>query len=142
MLMIYDGLCGFCNGSVRWLIKRDRFDRFRFAPQQSKLAEGILQRHGIDRTAIIRDNSVYLVTGLNSPQERVLVRSDVTVHALLELGGFWRVLGWCMQIVPRFMRDGAYRIIARNRFRLAGRYDVCPLPTTAERQKFVGITDL
>jgi predicted DCC family thiol-disulfide oxidoreductase YuxK len=140
-LLIYDGLCGFCNGTVQWLLKRDKFDRFRFAPQQSELARDVLLRHGIDQKAMYSDNSVYLVEGLNSRQERLFVRSDVTVHSLLPLGSVWKVVGRCVQIVPRFLRDACYRLVARNRLRLAGRYEVCPLPTAAQRAKFLGITD-
>ncbi len=138
--MIYDGLCGFCNWTVRWLLKHDKFDSFRFAPQQSALAETILARHGIDRQAMLNSNSVYLVLQANSAPERVLVRSDVTVHALLLLGGVWKVLGRCLQVVPRQLRDRVYTLIARNRFRIAGRYEACPLPTKEQRAKFVGLT--
>jgi len=126
---------------VRWLLKRDKGNRFRFAAQQSRLAEEILLRHDVDRDVMLDQNSVYLVLDLNSPRERLLLRSDVTVYALLSLGGFWKVLGRCLQVVPRFIRDAGYTLIARNRFRLGERYDVCPVPSAAEREKFVGITD-
>ena len=141
VLLIYDGLCGFCNGTVQWLLKRDQFDRFRFASQQSNLAQEVLRRYGIDQEAMSRDNSVYLVADQDLPEERLFLRSDVTVYSLLVLGGAWKVAGRCLQIVPRRLRDAAYRLVARNRFRLAGRYDACPVPTAAERAKFVGLTD-
>lgn len=139
-LLIYDGLCGFCNRSIRWLLRHDKFDRLRFAPQQSVLAENILARHGIDRQAMLDSNSVYLVVHINSPDESLLLRSDVTCHALLLLGGVWKALGRCLQIIPRSLRDRVYTLIARNRFRIAGRYESCPLPTKEERAKFVGLT--
>src|SRR5271169_3926402 len=81
-LMLYDGLCGFCNWSVRWVIKRDRHDRFRFAPQQSALAEAVLARHGVDTQATLAANTVYLVLGYDLPGEQLLCRSDVTVQVL------------------------------------------------------------
>jgi predicted DCC family thiol-disulfide oxidoreductase YuxK len=140
-VLIYDGLCGFCNRTVQWLLKWDKANVFRFAPQQSRWAEETLLRHKIDRDAMLKQNSVYLVLHPNSPQERILLRSDVTVHSLLLLGGVWKVLGRCLQLVPRVVRDAAYSLIARNRFRLAGKYEVCPLPTAADRGKFLGITD-
>jgi predicted DCC family thiol-disulfide oxidoreductase YuxK len=140
-IFIYDGLCGFCNHAVRWILKRDRFDRFRFAPQQSHWAEQLLLRHGIKREAMIDQNSVYLVLNPDLPQERLLLLSDVTVYALLRLGGAWKFLGRCLQIVPRFARDGGYTLVARNRFRLAGKCAVCPLPPAADREKFLGLTD-
>lgn len=136
-VMLYDGLCGFCNKTVQWLTKRDRHDRFRFAPQQSSFAAAILARHGIDRERMLKDNSVYLVLDLDSGQERLLTQSDVTVKLLMLLGGGWRVLGNLLRVVPRFLRNAVYRVAARNRYRLTGRYEVCPVPSEAERMKFL-----
>jgi predicted DCC family thiol-disulfide oxidoreductase YuxK len=142
VLMLYDGLCGFCNSSVQWLLKRDKHDQFRFAPQQSKLAQEVLSRHGLVEGEMPSTNTVYLVTDLGSAAEKLLQRSDVAVQSLFHLGGIWKVLGYCLQIVPRFVRDAGYALIARNRYRLAGRYETCPLPSSAQRAKFVGLTDL
>jgi predicted DCC family thiol-disulfide oxidoreductase YuxK len=137
VLMLYDGLCGFCNWSVRWVIKRDRHDRFRFAPQQSALAKAVLARHGVDQRAMLAANSVYLVLGYNLAGEQLLCRSDVTVQVLRLLGGGWEILGRVLGAVPRFLRDAVYILIARIRLRIAGRYDTCPLPSVAERAKFL-----
>jgi predicted DCC family thiol-disulfide oxidoreductase YuxK len=137
-LMLYDGLCGFCNNSMRWVAQRDHADRFRFASQQSPLATGIFNRHGIDHEAMLKSNSVYLVLDAGSDHERLLAQSDVTVKILLLLGGRWRLLGYLLRAVPSFARNAIYRLVARNRYRLAGRHDVCPLPSEAERMKFLG----
>jgi predicted DCC family thiol-disulfide oxidoreductase YuxK len=137
VLMLYDGLCGFCNWSVRWVIKRDRHDRFRFVPQQSALAEAILARHGIGREAMLSANSVYLVVGYDRPGEQLLCQSDVTVQVLRLLGGGWELAGRLLGAVPRFLRDGVYSLVARIRFHIAGRYQSCPLPSAAERAKFL-----
>jgi predicted DCC family thiol-disulfide oxidoreductase YuxK len=137
-LMLYDGLCGMCNRAVRWVTRRDHADRFRFVTQQSPLAAAILSRHGIDREAMLKNNSVYLVLDAGSDHERLLAQSDVTVHIFLVLGGRWQVLGFLLRAVPRFARNAAYRLFASNRYRLSGRYEVCPLPSEAERMKFLG----
>jgi len=139
-LLIYDGLCGFCHSTVQWVLKHDKRGRFRFAPQQSAFAQEILLRYGIDRKAMVDTDSVYLVLNVNSPDERLLLRSDVTVHSLFLLGGIWKVLGHCLRVIPRFLRDRAYTLVARNRYRFAGRYQACPVPTVEERAKFVGLT--
>jgi predicted DCC family thiol-disulfide oxidoreductase YuxK len=136
-LMLYDGLCGLCHGAARWVIKHDHADRFRFLPQQSPLATAILARHGIDREAMLESNSVYLVLNSGSVHERVLSQSDVTVDILLRLGGRWRILGYLLRVVPPFVRNAAYRLFARNRYRLTKRYEVCPIPTQAEQIKFL-----
>jgi predicted DCC family thiol-disulfide oxidoreductase YuxK len=142
ILMLYDGQCGFCNGTVQWLLKHDRFDRFRFAPQQSAAANEIFRRHGVHRDTMLASNSVYLVLDQGKGGERLLQRSDVMVRTLWTLGGFWRFLGHCFKLVPRFVRDAGYTLVARNRFRIGERYDRCPIPTAAQRAKFVGLTDL
>ncbi len=137
VLMLFDGLCGLCNSAVQWVIQRDHADRFRFAPLQSDLAAAILRRHGIDRETMIKSNTVYLVLDAGSEHQRLLTRSDVTVNMLRLLGGRWRVLGYLLRAVPGFVRNAAYGLFARNRYRLTGRYEVCPLPTDAERMKFI-----
>jgi predicted DCC family thiol-disulfide oxidoreductase YuxK len=137
-LMLFDGLCGLCNRAVQWVVRRDHADRFRFVPQQSPLASAILSRHGIDREAMLKSNSVYLVLDFGSDHERLLAQSDVTVNLLLLLGGRFRVFGVLLRGVPAFLRHAAYGLFARNRYRLTGRYEVCPLPTDAERRKFLG----
>ena len=102
------------------------------------LAAAILSRNGIDREAMLESNSVYMVLDAGSKDERLLTQSDVTVNLLLLLGGRWRVLGKMLRAVPLFVRNVAYRMFARNRYRLAGQYEVCPVPSEAERMKFVG----
>jgi predicted DCC family thiol-disulfide oxidoreductase YuxK len=136
-LMLYDGLCGLCNRAVQWVIQRDHGDRFRFAPQQSSLAAAILVRHGIDRETMLKSNSVYLVLHAGSERERLLTQSDVTVNMLLQLGGRWRILGILLRAVPSFLRNAAYGLFARNRYRLTRQYEVCPIPREAERKKFL-----
>jgi len=137
-LMLYDGACGVCNHAVRAVTQRDHADRFRFAAQQSPLAQAILTRHGINPQAMLRNNSVYLVLDFGSDHERLLTQSDVTVNLLLRLGGRFRVFGYLLRAVPAFLRNAAYRLFARNRYLLSGRYKDCPLPTDAERLKFLG----
>jgi predicted DCC family thiol-disulfide oxidoreductase YuxK len=135
--MLYDGLCGFCNRAVQWVIKHDHDDRFRFAPQQSPLAARLFAQSGIDGEAMLAGNSVYLVVNGGSSTQKVLRESDVTVNLLLLLGGRWRILGRILQAVPSFLRNAAYGLFARNRYRLGGRHDQCPIPTQAQQMKFL-----
>jgi predicted DCC family thiol-disulfide oxidoreductase YuxK len=137
-LLLYDGLCGMCNKSVQWVIRHDSHDQFRFAAQQSGLAAEILDRHGVDRDGLLAGNSVYLVLDTGTPQERLLRESDVGIHIMVTLGGVWRVLGRVIRAVPAFLRNAAYRFFARNRYRISGRFSSCPLPSAADRLKFVG----
>jgi predicted DCC family thiol-disulfide oxidoreductase YuxK len=137
-LMFYDGLCGFCNAAVQWLLKHDKHDRFRFAAQQSAFAQELLARHRISQQKMLTNNSVYLVLGLGTNEETVLQRSNVSVQCLFTLGGLWKVFGYAMHLIPPPIRDWAYTLVAKNRYRVSGRYDSCPLPTAAQREKFLG----
>jgi len=87
---------------------------------------------------MLENNSVYLVLDAGSEDERLFTQSDVTVNMLLLLGGRWRVLGKMLRAVPLFVRNAAYRMFARNRYRLRGQYEVCPIPSEAQQMKFVG----
>lgn len=136
--MLYDGFCGFCNGTVQWLLKHDKLNRFQFAPQQSEFATEALRRHGVARDEMLQSNSVYLILNPHCTGERLLMRSDVLVEALHLLSGGWRWLGMLLQAIPRPLRDWGYTLIARNRYRITGRYDACPLPSKQNREKFLG----
>ena len=136
-LMLYDGACGVCNHAVRSVAQRDHADRFRFAAQQSPLAQAILTRHGINPEAMLKNNSVYLVLDAGTKHEQLLTESNVWVEILFVLGGRSRVWGYLLRAVPPFVRNAAYRLIAANRYRLSRRFNICPLPTEAERRKFL-----
>lgn len=133
-LVLYDGHCGLCDRSVRWLIDRDPLAILRFAPLQGETAAPILARHGIDAT---REFSTLLVVeNLGGEAERVRSRSDGALAALAVLGGKWRGLAGLARWVPRFVRDAVYDAIARRRFRWFGRLESCRIPTAAERARF------
>ena len=87
---------------------------------------------------MLQSNSVYMVLDVGSKNERLLTQSDVTVSMLMLLGGRWRILGKMLRAVPVSVRNFAYRLFARNRYRLTRQYEVCPLPPEAVRMKFVG----
>jgi len=126
-IIFFDGVCGLCNRSVDWIIRRDRHAIFRFAPFQGETAR---ERLGIDTGADL--NTIVLFD--EHGQHR---RSVAVVAILLRLGGFWRVCGALLWIVPRPIRNWGYTVIARNRYRWFGRHVTCRLPTPAERARFL-----
>jgi predicted DCC family thiol-disulfide oxidoreductase YuxK len=133
-ILLYDGLCGLCDRAVQFTLRRDRDDIFRFAPLQSDFAAQILRRHALDPTAM---NTVVLVLDPDSPTERVLTRSGAAIGVLSRLGGRWKILATIGSLVPLTVRDVIYDRIARNRNRWFGRYQSCPVPSPAQRQKFL-----
>jgi predicted DCC family thiol-disulfide oxidoreductase YuxK len=135
LVVLYDGVCGLCNGVVRFLLPRDRDGRLWFAPLQSRLAAEVLARH--DRAPSPTD-TMYLVTGLGLPQERLSWKTDAALAAIGALGWPWR-LAKALRILPRPVRDLGYDALARVRYRLFGKHDRCPLPRPQWRQRFLDI---
>jgi predicted DCC family thiol-disulfide oxidoreductase YuxK len=131
-LVLYDGVCGFCDASVRWLLARDERGRFRFAPLQGAAAAALRERH--PEIADSLDSIAYVDAGDGS--ERVHLRSDAVFRILAELDRPWRWLAM-LRWLPRPLTETGYRIFARLRYRVFGRLDQCREPTPAERQRFL-----
>ena len=135
-VLLYDGVCGLCNRLVQFVLRHDRGGVFRFASLQSGLAAGILARHGADPTVL---DTFYVVVGNEGPNEVLLERSDAAMFVLRELGGIRRISAGMLRAVPRPVREWGYRLIARNRYRVFGKYESCPLPSEETRARFLGI---
>jgi predicted DCC family thiol-disulfide oxidoreductase YuxK len=133
-ILLYDGICGLCNRAVQFVLKRDRHDVFHFASLQSNVAATILRHHSLNPESL---DTVYLVLHPGDPTESLLSRSDAALAVMLLLGGFWQALASAGAIFPKFARDFLYNLIARNRYRVFGKYDACPLPTPEQRAKFL-----
>ena len=136
-VLFYDGVCGLCNRTVQFILRRDRREVFRFAPLQGPLANRILKAHGIDPSDL---DTIYVAVKCDqSSKERLLVRSDAAVFVLRELGGIWRVGAAVLGLMPRSVRDWGYGLIARNRYRIFGRYETCPIPSENVRTRFLDL---
>ncbi|MEP6741697.1 MAG: thiol-disulfide oxidoreductase DCC family protein [bacterium] len=134
-IVLYDGVCGLCNRLVQFVLKHDRKDVFRFASLQSELASALLQRHGRDPHDL---DTVYVIVDHAQPTESLLARSDAILFLLRRLGGIWK-LAALGNILPRRLRDAAYKLVARNRYRLFGKYESCMLPEPRHRAKFLDV---
>lgn len=132
-LVLYDGVCGLCDRFVQFLLSVDRHDRLRFAALQGPIGTEILKRAGRTAAAL---GTVLVVADYQTPSQRLLDRSDAGLFALASTGGAYRMAG-VLRVVPRFLRDAAYNLIARWRYRIFGRFDACPIPTPATRAKFL-----
>jgi predicted DCC family thiol-disulfide oxidoreductase YuxK len=132
-LVLYDGICGLCNRLLRFLLRHDRRLVFRFARLQSSVGQPIVERSGgnPDEPA-----SLFVVADYRTAASRVLARSDAVLFIAGELGWPWKAARW-MRVVPTGIRDRAYDVVARSRYRLFGRYDRCPAPTPEFRGRFI-----
>lgn len=133
VVVLYDGVCALCNGIVKFLLARDRHDRFRFLALQSELGRAIVRARGGDPDEV---STLYVVTSPGRPGERVLARGRAGIRALTAVGGGWLLLH-ALRILPTFLLDLGYRLIARHRYRIAGRLDACPVPPAEHRHKFL-----
>lgn len=132
-IVLYDGLCGLCDGVVQFLLRHDKKDAFRFAPQQSEVARQILARHALDPAMI---ETICVIEHYDSPRERVYTKSDATLRLAKGLGGLWN-LALVGRALPRALRDACYDLVARNRNRIFGRRTECRLPNAENAKKFL-----
>jgi predicted DCC family thiol-disulfide oxidoreductase YuxK len=134
-LVLYDGVCCLCNGLNQFLLKRDPNDHFRFASLQSEFASSLLKRYDINAVDL---DTVYVVADYAQPSQRLLARSDAILHVLGQLGGVWSLLK-AGRALPKSLRDALYNLVARNRYRVFGKYDVCLMPEERYRRKFLDL---
>jgi len=133
-LLLYDGVCALCNGVVQFLLNRDGRGVLRFAPLQSSLGRETLGRFHPQSVP----DGVVLVADALTARERIYYRSDAVAAALEMLPSPWRLVGRVLRLVPRSLREFGYGVVARIRYRLFGRYDVCPLPPPGMRDRLLG----
>jgi predicted DCC family thiol-disulfide oxidoreductase YuxK len=132
-ILLYDGVCGFCNKSVQMIIAHDKKGLLKFAPLQSRYGQEVTARHNLQHidSVIFVDNS--------SATERVFLRSSAALRIAGYLGGWWKLL-LAFYIVPRPIRDFCYDLFATYRYRFFGKYDSCMLPSPEVRSRFLDMT--
>jgi predicted DCC family thiol-disulfide oxidoreductase YuxK len=127
-IVFYDGLCGFCNGSVRFLMKRDKLNRLVFSPLQGETAKQALHASGLP------DSLVVLTAGEGGT---LMVRSAACLYLGQWLGQPYKALVVFARIFPVSWLDRIYDFVARHRMKIFGRYDSCPIPPPGYEKKFL-----
>lgn len=126
-VLFFDGVCGLCDATVNWLLRRDRAGVLRFAPLQGDTAARVLP------AADAQDlRSVVLVDG-----QGVHRRSAAAVRTLRHLGGRYRVLAHLLWLIPGPLRELCYKTVSKLRYRLFGKKDLCRLPNPGENERFL-----
>ncbi len=131
-LLFFDGVCGFCDRVVRFVMDRDREGRFRFAPLQGEFAQRELARFHKDAGEV---NTLYVLADHRKGDELLLWKARAILFILRELGWPWRLAG-AAGCLPGAALDAAYDGFARVRYRVFGRLPSCRVPTAAERERF------
>lgn len=128
-IILFDGVCNFCNGSVNFIIEHDKKNYFKFAPLQSEIAQKLLDEHGIDKT---QTDSVILVEN-----GKAYTHSTAALKVAQKLDGAWSWL-YSFIIIPKPIRDFFYKTFAKYRYKLFGKTDACMMPTPEIRARFLG----
>lgn len=126
-LILFDGVCNFCNSSINFIIDHDPEKYFKFAPLQSELGQSILEQFNkntkdLDSVILLKNNQLYQ-------------KSEAAVEITKHLSGSWKYLA-VFGILPTFFLNFFYDIIAKNRYRIFGKTETCRIPTPELRERF------
>lgn len=119
-IILFDGVCNFCNGAINFIIRRDKKRVFRYAALQSNAGQQLLKQYNLSTTDL--DSFVLIYKG-NS-----YTKTSAALQVASILGGVWKLTG-VFRVFPAVIRDVAYNLIANNRYRWFGKKDSCMIPT-------------
>ena len=129
IVVLFDGVCNLCNGSVQSIIKRDPSSKFLFASLQSEYGQSQLIKFGLDPAQL---HSIIVIQN-----GKFYERSDAALIIASNLTRPWPLLR-IFRIFPRFIRDWAYDVIAKNRYKMFGKRESCMIPSPEMKARFVG----
>ena len=128
-LLLFDGVCHLCEGSVQFILQHERDSEIRFVPIQSELGRRLYSKAGLDPEA---PSAMLFVEG-----GETFEGSEAALRVAAHLGG-WPRLALVGRLLPRFLRDGVYRFVARNRYRWFGKRESCLMPEPGQAERFLG----
>lgn len=128
-IVVFDGVCNFCNGAVNFIIARDTHNKFVFTPMQSDFGKKLVEQYSI--------TNVGVDTFLLVKNQKCHIWTDAALEITKDLSGFWFMFN-LLRVIPRPVRDFFYRLFARNRYTLFGKSEHCMIPTKELRSKFKG----
>ena len=127
-VILFDGVCNFCNGAVNFVLKQDKKGIFNFAALQSAAGQKLLQQYNLAMKDF--DSFVLIENG------KVFKKSTASLRVMNRLPWYWKE-AQILRIVPRFLRDAIYDFIATNRYRWFGKKEQCMIPTPEIRSRFL-----
>ncbi len=127
-IILFDGVCNLCNDSIQFIIKRDQKHRFVFSSLQSDAAQDILLQFQLDNSNL--DSIILIENGV------IHHKSTAILKISRQLSGIWK-LSYAFIIVPKFIRDFVYTIIAKYRYQWFGKKDVCMVPSKELLNRFL-----
>ena len=127
-LVLFDGVCNFCNYWVQFALKRNKKKSLKFGSLQGDTAKQILPGFNIDPTVL---SSVYLIE-----KNKIYKESTAALRICKHLDGAWKLL-YVLIIIPAFLRDPFYKLIAKYRYKWFGKKEACMIPTLEQKARFV-----
>jgi predicted DCC family thiol-disulfide oxidoreductase YuxK len=127
-VIVFDGYCAFCSAWARFVLRFDRRQIFRLLPAQSPLGRALYVHYGLDPENY--ETNIVIMDGMP------WFKSEAAIRAMMALGFPWS-LARAVRLLPLSLRDALYSIVARNRFRIMGRRDVCFAPDAKDRARFL-----
>lgn len=127
-VILFDGVCNFCNSSVNFIIERDYKNRFKFAALQSGKGQELLRRYNINTDNL---KTIILIEG-----GKYYAKTTAALRITKHLKGIWKIF-YIFIIIPPIVRNIVYNIIAKYRYKWFGRKDACRIPAQDEKEKFL-----
>jgi predicted DCC family thiol-disulfide oxidoreductase YuxK len=127
-IILFDGVCNFCNRTVNIILKYDQDAYFQFAPSQSNAGINMLQQYKLDQKA---SASVILIDN-----DKVYIKTDAVIQIATYLKGWSRLFSF-IKFIPRPIRDFGYDLVAKNRYTLFGKRETCRIPDESTRHRFL-----
>lgn len=127
-VVLFDGVCNFCNYWVNFAIKRDKKNKLKFTPIQGETAKKILPQYSINTNSL--SSVIFIEKG------KAYTQSSATLQICKHLNGGWKLF-YALFIVPKFIRDFFYNIIARNRYKWFGKKESCMIPIPELKERFL-----
>jgi len=127
-IVLFDGVCHLCSNSVHFIIRRDQRGRFKFAPLQSHIGQEYLRQHHLSPDEL---DTFVLIEG-----EKAYTRSTAALRVARQLSGLWP-LAYLFIVVPKPVRDAAYNVVAKHRYKWFGKSDTCMMPTAEVKERFL-----
>ncbi|HNG75589.1 MAG TPA: DCC1-like thiol-disulfide oxidoreductase family protein, partial [Candidatus Obscuribacter sp.] len=136
-IIFFDGVCGLCDHFVQLVLDHDKTGKFLFCPLQSDFAKQKLAAHGIKSSEL---GSVVLILACGEPAEAAYTKSEAALRILgaLDKSTPLVLLKYSL-ILPAFLRDFGYDLVASNRYKVFGRLETCRIPLPEERQRFLDL---
>lgn len=128
-VVLFDGVCNFCNSSVQFIIKNDTKAYFSFAPLQSEFAQNILSKHRLEAANF---DSVVLIEN-----NKCFTKTNAALRIARRLNGIYPLAFYAFYPIPNFLRDWTYNLIAKYRYKIWGKKESCMIPSPEVRQRFL-----